>query len=287
MGEPIKGPETPAPAPTAPPAAPPQDTEIKEVISEAQHRLAKELDPTQFQKIVVDREKLVQEAKRSLSTRPELLALRTTIDEESKEAENTDVTDGKKAELAALRSDIDAMIAERTNAVTDVDKPDPKVARPLLERIKDWGIMGSLAEAYVSIMKLFRGSDKQTLLAIEENAAKFFGTSMRRNKLNTLLKGKGIEVVKGTSDVEANGQISDMYYTELALRQTPKKGPDGKDIPLRAEQIKAIADSFTLDVFLNKLVADYVKQFPVPAGQKRVTTLKGIAKSEEPTVMAS
>lgn len=298
--------ENPVPAPAAPAPAPvaPQPTEIDRLVKAAKEGRQEELNPDEFDKVITETGKLKEKAEQSLQTRQEMLQLKQLIDDEARDGDNETIVTGKQAELAALRGEIDAMVAAKTVDVQDVETNDPTRQKTVWESLQDGPLAPLISggsRLFISVKKFLiqwrlLPGNKEDLDALEQQIGELFGAADLRKQVNTLLKNKNLEVRKGTQDGIAYARIQSLYSDALNQRFY-RKAPDGstlldaanKPVLMTAAEQAAVKRQYPFKTYLAERIDEYAKTHPgtAPAGQKRVTTLMGIANDENPSNMAA
>lgn len=263
--------------------------EVDKVLQAAKEQKDIPLDENDLAVVIDNSQELADKAKVTLETKEQWQKLKDIIESEEKEVENADVVADGKDKLNVLRSEIATQM--NRPAVQDLEPPLVNAQKPFLERLKDMSFVSPLVRAWVWFQKNVVGGDKAKLDALEEMAGEWFGAAELRSQMNTALKAQGIEVRKGVQDGLGYARFQGLYQQALIAEQAKKTRKDtaGKDIPLTAAELKATAAAYPFKLFLDEAMKKYVAENRgvAPAGQKRVTTIMGIANSEKPSVVAA
>lgn len=287
----------PAPAPAAPAPAP--LSEVDRVLKSAAEAKDEQLGVDELKKVISERAKLVEGAKKMTGTALDQLS--STLRREQQEHEAELAVDTSKAELQTLRAEIDAAAVAKAAKVTDVEVIDPNKKKTFVDSLKSFantiglaGIGGSLLRFWKSIRNTLIDvgvplGKKEDLNDIEQKYNAYFGGAELRDIANNVFKDKGIEVAKGSKDPAGYMKIQSRYNAALAAKIAEVAGKDatGKPNEITPAMRGQIEAGMPFKKFFQEEILDrYATKFTeaAPAGQKRVTTIYGIANSEKPTL---
>lgn len=291
---PVAPPAAPT-APVAPPATPLSGTE--RVLKAARESKDEKLELDDLKKVIDDRTKLVEEAKKM--TGSALDQLSATLRREQQEHEVDLTTENIKDELEEMRAQIDAEAVKKASTVNDVEAiADPNKPKTIVDQLRNFSNAIGLASIGGTLLRWVKNirntlidfglplGEKSALDKAEENFNAFFGAAEVRDLANGALKDSGIEVRKGSKDTAGYLKIQSRYNAALAAKLLEIGGKDatGKPIEIPPAMKKQVEGQFPFRAFLEQEVKAYAAKHnaPAPAGQKRVTTLSGIANSEKP-----